>query len=39
MELDSPMEAVKLIMERMGVREEEMKDLIGMWLNDGDDYD
>ncbi len=38
-EIDSPMDAVELMMERMGVREEEMQDLIGMWLNDGDDYD
>lgn len=38
-ELDDPMDAVKLMMERMGVRKEQMKDLIGMWLNDGDDYD
>ena len=38
-QLDSPEQAAMLLAERMGVSEEEMKDLIGMWLNDGDDYD
>ena len=37
LELDSPMDAVELMMERMGVREEEMQDVVERFLGEDDD--
>ena len=36
-EIETPMDAVKLMIERMGVREEEMQDVVERFLGEDND--